>query len=123
MRGCVNVWAIGRDPGTWEEPLAFRPERFLGGNVEEKRQHFQLLPFGSGRRRCVGYELGLLNVRLFLSSLLQSFHWQLPPGVKRPDFTEQFGLSVALSHLPRCPGITQVAHHERLCLALLPSRL
>ncbi|MCO5560105.1 hypothetical protein L7F22_049947 [Adiantum nelumboides] len=94
----VNVWAIGRDPGTWEEPLAFHPERFLGGTVEEKGKHFELLPFGSGRRRCVGYELGLLNVRLFLSSLLQSFHWQLPPGVKRPDFTEKFGLSVTLAN-------------------------
>ncbi|MCO5591179.1 hypothetical protein L7F22_045160 [Adiantum nelumboides] len=94
----VNVWAIGRDPETWEEPLAFRPERFLGSTVEEKGKHFQLLPFGSGRRRCVGYELGLLNVRLFLSSLLQSFHWQLPPGVIKPDFTEQFGLSVTLAN-------------------------
>ncbi|XP_076938755.1 cytochrome P450 93A2-like [Bidens hawaiensis] len=26
----VNIWAIGRDPDYWENPLEFRPERFLG---------------------------------------------------------------------------------------------
>ena len=26
----VNVWAINRDPNYWENPLEFRPERFLG---------------------------------------------------------------------------------------------
>ncbi|MCO5555961.1 hypothetical protein L7F22_009505 [Adiantum nelumboides] len=93
----VNVYAVGRDGGTWEEPLAFRPERFVGSDVEEsKGQHFQLLPFGGGRRRCVALELGLLNVRLFLARLLQAFEWS--PADKL-DMTEVFGLNVMLAQL------------------------
>lgn len=25
----VNVWACGKDPDSWEDPLSFKPERFL----------------------------------------------------------------------------------------------
>ena len=46
----VNVWAIGRDPSCWPEPLEFRPERFL----ERDTVTTPMLPFGLGRRRCPG---------------------------------------------------------------------
>ncbi|KAL2322366.1 hypothetical protein Fmac_026745 [Flemingia macrophylla] len=31
----VNIWAIGRDPNVWSNPLEFNPERFLGGKNTE----------------------------------------------------------------------------------------
>ncbi|PON58144.1 Cytochrome P450, E-class, group I [Parasponia andersonii] len=53
----INVWAISRDPNHWESPLEFKPERFYSEEgsenvkqVDVRGQHFQLLPFGSGRR-------------------------------------------------------------------------
>lgn len=30
----VNTWAIGRDPEAWPEPQKFRPERFVGSNID-----------------------------------------------------------------------------------------
>eukprot|EP01018_Ginkgo_biloba_P005247 Gb_05271 [translate_table: standard] len=30
----VNVWAIGRNPSVWEDPLAFKPERFMGRDID-----------------------------------------------------------------------------------------
>ncbi|KAG4963346.1 hypothetical protein JHK82_040016 [Glycine max] len=56
----TNVWAIGRDPKHWDDHLEFRPERFLSddhesgkmGQVGVRGQHYQLFPFGSGRRGC-----------------------------------------------------------------------
>lgn len=46
----INVWAIGKDPNVWPEPDKFKPDRFLGCNIDLKGRDFQLLPVGSGRR-------------------------------------------------------------------------
>ncbi|KAL2225908.1 UNVERIFIED_CONTAM: cytochrome [Sesamum indicum] len=79
----VNVWAVGRDPNHWENPLEFRPERFLAedgsakGQLDVRGQHYQLLPFGSGRRSCPGNSLALLVVQTALASMIQCFDWKV----------------------------------------------
>ncbi|PKI56175.1 hypothetical protein CRG98_023443 [Punica granatum] len=50
----INVWAIHRDPTIWENPDEFDPERFMNSNVDYSGNHFNYLPFGSGRRICAG---------------------------------------------------------------------
>ncbi|MCO5608365.1 hypothetical protein L7F22_062574 [Adiantum nelumboides] len=91
----VNTWAIGRDPTIWDKPLEFRPERFLDSNIDVSGQHFELLPFGSGRRSCPGLPLGLSNVHIMLASLIQVFDWSID---YLPIFSEKFGLVVALEN-------------------------
>ncbi|XP_020592817.1 geraniol 8-hydroxylase-like [Phalaenopsis equestris] len=96
----VNVWAIGRDERVWENPDCFVPERFLGGSeIGFDGHHFELLPFGSGRRICPGLPLGVRMVELMLASLLQSFEWGLPDGMKPEDLdlTEKFGLTLVMA--------------------------
>lgn len=39
----VNVWAIGRDPKVWKDPLVFNPERFLSKDLGYKGKDFELL--------------------------------------------------------------------------------
>ncbi|XP_071933904.1 probable (S)-N-methylcoclaurine 3'-hydroxylase isozyme 2 [Coffea arabica] len=77
----VNVHAIGRDPKTWEDPLGFKPERFLGKNLDVKGTHYELLPFGGGRRICIGIPLALKQIQLILASLVYAFEWSLPLGM------------------------------------------
>lgn len=43
----VNTRAIGRHPDSWEDPFLFKPERFLGSNIDCKGQNFDVIPFGS----------------------------------------------------------------------------
>ena len=93
----VNVWAIGRDPAVWGcDAEEFRPERFVGSGVDVKGQDLELLPFGSGRRMCPGYVLGLKMVQVTLANLLHAFAWRLPDGVapEKLSMQEKFGLAV-----------------------------
>uniref|UniRef100_A0A5B7BMZ4 Flavonoid 3'-monooxygenase n=1 Tax=Davidia involucrata TaxID=16924 RepID=A0A5B7BMZ4_DAVIN len=91
----INTWSIGRDPTLWDAPEEFCPERFLGKSIDVKGQSFELLPFGSGRRMCPGYNLGLKMIRSSLANLLHGFNWKLPGNMKIEDLSmeEVYGLS------------------------------
>ncbi|KAL2502665.1 Cytochrome [Forsythia ovata] len=78
----VNVWAIGRDEENWEEPLDFKPERFLGSKTDYKGQHFEFIPFGAGRRICPGLPLAHRLMYFLLGSLLHEFDWELDFSTK-----------------------------------------
>ncbi|XP_074358665.1 trimethyltridecatetraene synthase-like [Apium graveolens] len=92
----INTWTIARDLKVWSDPYEFRPERFMGVNIDVKGRDFRILPFGSGRRRCPGYSLGLKLIQLNLANLLHGFAWKLPDNMKAEELNmeETFGLSV-----------------------------
>ncbi|KAK3006235.1 hypothetical protein RJ639_016806, partial [Escallonia herrerae] len=73
----VNAWAIGRDPEYWDDPSAFKPERFLGSKIDYKGQNFEFIPFGAGRRMCAGIPLAHRMLHSILGSLLYAFDWEL----------------------------------------------
>lgn len=96
----VNVWAMARDPKVWENPLEFRPERFLQNDMQEvdvQGRHFNLIPFGAGRRICPALEIGRLGVQLAIASLVQAFEWSLPEGVTELDMSEMPGLTIPMA--------------------------
>ncbi|KAL9224178.1 hypothetical protein vseg_000240 [Gypsophila vaccaria] len=90
----INAWAIGRDPKYWKDPEKFDPERFEGSSVDYKGNHFELIPFGSGRRICPGMGLGVATIELVLAALLYHFDWKLPQGIssKNLNMDETSGL-------------------------------
>lgn len=76
----INVWKLQRDPQVWADPLEFKPERFLTTHkdIDVKGQHFELIPFGAGRRACPGISFGLQMTHLALASLLHGFDITTP---------------------------------------------
>ncbi|XP_076944921.1 cytochrome P450 76T24-like [Bidens hawaiensis] len=90
----VNVWAMSRDPKYWENPLSFMPERFLKTEVDYKGQHFQFLPFGSGRRMCPGIPLAHRVVSLMGASFIYHFDWKLTHAREDMDMNDIFGLTL-----------------------------
>lgn len=98
-RVLVNVWAIGRDPSRWSDPISFIPERFLDCKIDVKGRDFELIPFGAGRRICPGILLGHRMIHLVLASLLHSFDWKLEDGLKPEDIdmSEKFGFTLRKS--------------------------
>ncbi|WVZ14471.1 hypothetical protein V8G54_012037 [Vigna mungo] len=72
----TNLWKIQTDPKIWPEPLEFKLERFLTTHkdVDVKGKHFELIPFGSGRRICPRVTFGLKTSYLTLANFLHCFH-------------------------------------------------
>ncbi|KAK9131406.1 hypothetical protein Sjap_011893 [Stephania japonica] len=95
-RVMVNVWAIGRNPEYWDNPDMFFPERFEGSSIDYKGQHFELLPFGAGRRICPAMTMGILHVELALANLLYCFDWKLPSGMQIEDIDMEEGTGISL---------------------------
>ncbi|XP_057997512.1 labd-13Z-ene-9,15,16-triol synthase, chloroplastic-like [Hevea brasiliensis] len=88
----LNVWAMHRDPEFWDHPSEFQPERFFGPRrLDYLGNHLQYLPFGSGRRICVGLPLGERMVMYLLATFLHMFNWKLPGGAN-PDTSEKLGI-------------------------------
>jgi len=63
------VWHCHRDPRWFDEPTAFRPERF-----EAPLAHpHAWIPFGAGNRMCIGAGFAQMEMRLLLASFVQRF--------------------------------------------------
>ncbi|KAH0877431.1 hypothetical protein HID58_064825, partial [Brassica napus] len=103
----VNVWAIGRDPGVWENPTRFEPERFLGKEIDVKGKNYELTPFGAGRRICPGLPLAVKMVSLMLLSLLYSFDWKLQNAV---DMDETFGITLHKANPLHAVPVRRIRH-------------
>ncbi|KAL9248766.1 Cytochrome P450 89A2-like protein [Drosera capensis] len=78
---------MGWDPEVWEEPMKFKPERFLP--KEEKGSDalditgshgLKMMPFGAGRRICPGYAMAITHLEYFLANLVLKFEWKPVPG-------------------------------------------
>ncbi|KAE8662370.1 ER lumen protein retaining receptor family protein isoform 1 [Hibiscus syriacus] len=94
-RVIVNLWKLHRDPRVWSNPDVFEPERFLTRHedVDVVGQHFELIPFGSGRRSCPGMTLALQMTSLIIARMLQGFELTTPFG-EPVDMTEGLGITM-----------------------------
>ncbi|KAL1199942.1 Cytochrome P450 71B19 [Cardamine amara subsp. amara] len=92
----VNAYAIGRDPKLWRNPEDFNSDRFIDSHVDYRGQHFELLPFGSGRRICPGMAMGMATVELGLLNLLYFFDWRAPNGMTHKDVDTEEACSLSV---------------------------
>jgi len=60
------VYLTNRNPDVYEQPQAFRPERYIGKAPDT----FAWIPFGGGIRRCIGASFAQLEMKLMLQTML-----------------------------------------------------
>jgi cytochrome P450 len=67
----VNAHLVHHDPDLYPEPHAFRPERFLESAGGRAPGTYTWLPFGGGRRRCLGASFAMLEMKVVLRTVLE----------------------------------------------------
>ncbi|KAK9046013.1 hypothetical protein V6N11_051916 [Hibiscus sabdariffa] len=106
----LNIWCIQRDPELWENPLEFKPERFLNDKFDYLGNDSRYMPFGSGRRMCAGVSLGEKMLYSSLAALIHAYDWKLAEGTEN-DLTGRFGIimkkmkPLILVPTPRSPNL------------------
>jgi cytochrome P450 len=69
-------WILHRDPRYFDEPLVFRPERWLDG-LAHRLPNYSYFPFGAGPRRCIGEGFALMEAALVAATIAQRFRFRL----------------------------------------------
>jgi cytochrome P450 len=72
----IPIHHIHHDERWWPEPEVFDPTRFFG-DAAKNRPRSAYLPFGGGRRICIGQSFALMEMVLMTSIMSQRFTFDL----------------------------------------------
>ncbi len=87
----ASVFLLHHDPEIYPEPYAFRPERFLGSAPGT----YTWIPFGGGRRRCLGASFAIQEMKIVLRAVLTRY--ELAPAQTRPERTARRSITFSPS--------------------------
>jgi cytochrome P450 len=77
------IYGLHHDPEQWPDPEVFDPGRFEP-EAAEGRHPSAHIPFGGGPRKCIGANMAMLQMLLFLSTFVRRYDFDLV----RPDEVE-----------------------------------
>jgi cytochrome P450 len=77
----ASAYLVHHDPEIYPDPYAFRPERFVGINPGT----YTWLPFGGGRRRCLGASFALQEMKIVVRAVVSRF--ELSPATATAEQT------------------------------------
>ncbi|MCB1333726.1 MAG: cytochrome P450 [Roseivivax sp.] len=72
----IPIYALHRNRLLWDDPDAFRPDRWLTG----KPERYAYLPFGDGPRICIGASFAIQEAVIVLATLLSRFRFTRVAG-------------------------------------------
>ncbi|XP_044754384.1 cytochrome P450 18a1 [Coccinella septempunctata] len=86
--------AVHMDPNLWDDPERFNPSRFINAEGKVVRPEF-FLPFGVGRRVCLGEILARMELFLFFSNFMHTFDVSTPADETLPSLTGIAGVTIS----------------------------
>jgi cytochrome P450 len=75
----IAPWVLHRHRKLWHDPGRFDPERFSAEQTAA-RARFTYLPFGGGRRICIGAAFATAEATILLAAVAQRYRLRLVPG-------------------------------------------
>lgn len=69
-------YALHRLPSLWPNPDLFNPDRFINPH-DTHHNDFTYLPFGAGKRSCLGAGFAMIEAQVILATLLRSFEFSV----------------------------------------------
>ena len=86
----VSLWGIHHQPGLWQDPFRFSPDRFaeIGtGETSRRASGYTHVPFGGGPRACIGEHLAMAELVAAVAALVERYriHAQLEEPKREVD--------------------------------------
>ena len=75
----MHLDAVHMEPAYWGDPESFRPERFINADGTFRRDE-RVIPFGVGKRFCLGETLARMEAFMLFVCLLQRYRFAPVPG-------------------------------------------
>ncbi|WP_254862248.1 cytochrome P450 [Halovivax gelatinilyticus] len=72
----LSQWVTHRDGRWYDDPLAFRPDRW-SDEVADELPQLAYFPFAAGPRRCVGDRFAMVEAKLLLATIYREYHLEL----------------------------------------------
>jgi cytochrome P450 len=76
-----SSWVSHHLPDVWDDPFAFKPERFNETNRPNIPKG-AYVPFGGGSRTCIGMRFGQAEIHVIASKILSRFRLEVDPGYR-----------------------------------------
>jgi len=119
----IPIHLIHHDARYWENPETFDPNRFMPGAPRPHRSSY--LPFGGGRRVCIGQSFALMEMVSIAAMMSQHFVFDLVPGhqvVPAQSLTlrPKYGIHVIAKHRDMAPAATGAASPHAAPVAKCP---